>query len=89
MPDTQEMNDWRIHLGEAAVEAHTDQIKNGQETEPFRTQAMDAIVNILHAIKANTDLDREDYGADEVPEFDVDQFLLTATVSYKEESGDA
>jgi len=86
--DTEEMNDWRIMLGETAVEAHTDTIRNGQETEPFKTQAMDTIVNILHAIKANVESDGEEFGPDEA-EFDVDRFLLAATVSYKEESGDA
>jgi hypothetical protein len=85
--DTEDMNDWRIHLGEIAVEAHTNAILNGQETEPFKTQAIDTIVNILHAIKANIDADREEFGPDE-GEFDVDRFLLAATVSYKEESGD-
>jgi hypothetical protein len=87
--DTQDMLDWRIHCGEAAVESHTGEIMNGQETEPFKTQAMDAIVNILHAIKANMDEDREKFDDDEPHEFDVDRFLLAATVSYKEESGDA
>jgi hypothetical protein len=78
--DTQEMLDWRINLGETAVEAHTDAIRNGQETEPFETQARDALVNILHAMKAN---------AEEDETFDVDAILLTTVVNYKEESGDA
>jgi hypothetical protein len=79
VPDTADMLDWRIHLGETAVEAHTAEIMNGQETEPFETQARDALVNILHAMKANMEEDET---------FDVDGILLSTVVNYKEESGD-
>lgn len=41
----------RYELGNVAVDAHTDAMRNGQETEPFETQAVDAITNILHAVR--------------------------------------
>lgn len=61
---------WREELGRAAVEEHTAQIGNGQETEDFRTQALDAITNILHAVAVNDD------------ELQVDSLLTLALVNF-------
>jgi hypothetical protein len=67
---------WRESLGDTAVEAHTDAIRNGQETEPFDVQALDAITNILHAAKANWDGEGK---------FDADKMLNTALIHFNTE----
>lgn len=72
---------WRVDLGETAVAAHTDAILNGQETEPFETQARDVLVNVLHAMRENWD------GED--GEFDADKILTTTLVLYNSEVEEA
>jgi hypothetical protein len=63
----------RSHYGETAVEAHSAEIGGGQDTEPFQTQALDAITNILHAAKANWEGDGE-FNADHLVQMAVIHF---------------
>lgn len=67
-------NDYRADLGQTAVEEHTDLIGNGQETEPFDTQAQDAVTNILHALQ------REMGDA-----FDAEQFVSMSVIHFNSE----
>lgn len=72
--------DWKIELGRTAVNAHVDAISNGQETEPFETQALDAITDILHALYVDFDGEGD---------FDADRFLNMALIHYNTEQAEA
>lgn len=66
-------NAYRASLGEIAVDAHTDAIRNGQETEPYEIQAVDAVTNILHFLRQEGELD------------DPERFLRMAAQHFAEE----
>lgn len=70
--------EWRQGRGEIAVQAHVESIMNGQETEPFETQALDTVSDILHAVAVNWDGEGE---------FDAETFLNSALRHFNHESG--
>lgn len=71
-------NTYRASLGEIAVDAHTDAIRNGQETEPLDTQALDTITNILHFL-------RQQQGPEFDRPFDPETLLRIALDNYESE----